>query len=119
LQILSGDNIGEDLHGIARRRPLSNSALLPPRRTDGTKSTWIATAIKQINIAKENRPNVRSDQLGRLVGYPSNKRWSLEDTSWVIPKLPSGRNIFGLDVVPTTSMATGTFLVGKRSPGCG
>jgi hypothetical protein len=115
LQLLSGDNTGENLHGLIPQAAAFNSALLPSATKGWTKIDVIATAIRQINAAKEIDPTfvilntndwwdiaLTKDSLGRyLLGDPQ---------SLTTPR------IFGLDVVPTTSIVAGTFLVGSGNP---
>jgi HK97 family phage major capsid protein len=115
LQLLSGDNTGENLHGLLSQAASFNSALLPPAAAGWTRLDVIATAINQINAAKEIDPSfvilntsdwwkiaLTKDTLGRyILGDPA---------SLTTPR------IFGLDVVSTTSIEQGTFLVGSGSP---
>jgi HK97 family phage major capsid protein len=111
IQLLAGDDTGENLHGLLPQAQAFNPALLA---TGATKLDVIATAIMQINAAKEIDPSfvvlntndwwaiaLTKDSLGRyILGSPQ---------SLTVPR------IFGLDVVPTTSIAQGTFLVGSGS----
>jgi HK97 family phage major capsid protein len=105
LQLLSGDNTGENLHGLLPQASAFNTGLLSA--THGwTKLDVIANAIRQINAAKEIDPTFvimnTNDTLGRyILGDPQ---------SLTTPR------IFGLDVVPTTSIASSSFLVGSGSP---
>ena len=115
LQLLAGDNTGENLHGLLSQAAAFQTGLLPAAAKGWNKIDVIATAIKQINAAKEIDPTfavmntndwwdiaLTKDNFGRyLLGEPS---------SLATPR------IFGLDVVPTTSIAQGTFLVGSGSP---
>jgi HK97 family phage major capsid protein len=114
LQLLAGDDTGENLHGLIPQAATFNSGLLSA--THGwTKLDIIANAIRQINSSKEIDPTfvimhtddwwsivLTKDSLGRyILGDPS---------SLTMPR------IFGLSVVPTTSIASGTFLVGSGNP---
>jgi HK97 family phage major capsid protein len=115
LQLLSGDNVNEDLHGVGTQATSFNTALLPSAAAGWNRIDIVGTAIEQINIAKEIDPTfvvmnptdwwkirLTKDGFGRyILGDPQ---------AYVRP------NIFGLDVVPTTSQAAGTFLVGSGSP---
>jgi HK97 family phage major capsid protein len=116
LQILAGDNSGEDLHGIIPQAAAFNPAYLPFSAAQGwTKMDIIATAIAQINAAKEIDPTfvvlhpldwwairLLKDSFGRyILGDPQSQ---------VTPSL------FGLDVVVTTSIPLGQFLVGSGNP---
>jgi HK97 family phage major capsid protein len=115
LQLLAGDNTGENLHGLIPQAQAFNAALLPPAAKGWTRLDVIGTAISQINASKEIDPTfvimhtndwwalaLTKDDFGRyILGNPA---------SLTVPR------IFGLDVVPTTSIAQGTFLVGSGSP---
>jgi HK97 family phage major capsid protein len=115
LQLLAGDNTGENLHGLIPQAAAFSAALLPSATKGYNKIDVIATAIRQINALKEIDPTfaimhtndwwdiaLTKDSFGRyILGEPS---------SLTVPR------IFGLDVVPTTSIAQGTFLVGSGSP---
>jgi HK97 family phage major capsid protein len=115
LQLLAGDNTGENLHGLVPQASSFNTSLLPSAAKGWNKIDVIGCAVKQINAAKEIDPSfvvmhtndwwditLTKDSLGRyLLGDPS---------SLTTPR------VFGLDVVPTTSIAQGTFLVGSGSP---
>jgi HK97 family phage major capsid protein len=115
LQLLSGDNSGEDLHGIIPQAAAFNSGLLPSAAKGWTKIDVIATAIRQIDAAKELSPT--------FVVVHTNDWWDIRLTKdgfgrYILgdPQSTVRPSIFGLDVVPTTSIAQGTFLVGSGSP---
>lgn len=115
LQILSGDNAGEDLHGVVPQAAAFQSSLLPSAAKGWNKIDVIATAIKQINAAKEIEPT--------FAVISTNDWWDIRLTKdgfgrYILgdPQISVRPNIFGLDVVPTTSMPVGTFLVGSGSP---
>jgi HK97 family phage major capsid protein len=116
LQLLSGDNTGENLHGIVPQAAAFQAGLLPSAAKGWNKIDVIATAIKQINAAKEIQPT--------FAVISTNDWWDIRLTKdgfgrYILgdPQLSSVRpSIFGLDVVPTTSIAQGTFLVGSGSP---
>ena len=110
---------GENLHGLIPQAAAFNSALLPSAARGWTKIDVLATAIRQINAAKEIDPTfailntndwwdiaLTKDSLGRyLLGDPQ---------SLTTPRM------FGLAVVPTTSIAAGYVLRRQRqSCGCG
>jgi HK97 family phage major capsid protein len=113
--LLAGDGVAEDLHGIIPQSSAFNTALLPPAASGYTRLDIIGEAISQINSAKEIDPTficmncadwwklaLLKDSLGRyILGSPSS--------------LTSPR-VFGLDVVPTTSIPVGQFLIGSGSP---
>lgn len=115
LQLLAGDNVGEDLHGVNTQAAAFNSTYLPSLAKGWNKIDVIAAAIEQIQIAKELDPTfavlsvkdwwdirLTKDGFGRyILGDPQSQ---------VRPSL------FGIDIVPTTSQPTGSFLVGSGSP---
>lgn len=115
LQLLSGDNTGENLHGLLSQAASFNSSLLPTAAKGWNKIDVIATAIKQINASKEIEPTFAvistNDWWDIRLTKDSFGRYILGD-----PQQSVRPNIFGLDVVPTTSIAQGTFLVGSGSP---
>ena len=57
LQLLAGDNTGENLHGLIPQAAAFNRRLLPSAAKGWTKIDVIATAIRQINAAKEIDPS--------------------------------------------------------------
>ena len=115
LQLLAGDNTGENLHGLLSQAQAFNPALLPPAAKGWTRLDVIATAIMQINAAKEIDPT--------FVILNTNDWWAIALTKdnygrYILgdPQSLTTPRIFGLDVVPTTSIAQGSFLVGSGSP---
>jgi HK97 family phage major capsid protein len=75
----------------------------------------VGTAIQQINAAKEIDPT--------FIVLHVNDWWNIRLTKdgfgrYILgdPQAQVRPNIFGLDVVSTTSIAPGTFLVGSGSP---
>jgi HK97 family phage major capsid protein len=115
LQILAGDNSGEDLHGIIPQAASFNTGLLPAASKGWNKIDVIAAAIEQIAITKELPPSF-------IVINPTDW-WSIRLTKDTLgryllgdPQTVARPNLFGLDVVDTTSIASGTFLVGSGSP---
>jgi HK97 family phage major capsid protein len=125
LQILSGDNVGEDLHGIIPQASAFNTSELDPVK-GWNNIDIVGRAIQQITAAKELPPtfivlhptdwwNIRltKDGFGRyILGDP--QQGSLAGVGFGIQN-PT-QNIFGLAAVPTTSITQGTFLVGTGSP---
>jgi HK97 family phage major capsid protein len=115
LQLLSGDNVNEDLHGVIPQATAFNTALLPKPALGWTKLDIIATAIEQIDIAKEIGATFvilhPQDWWGIRLTKDGFGRYILGD-----PQAQVRPSIFGLDVVVTTSVAAGTFLVGSGSP---
>ena len=115
VQLLSGDGTGENLHGLIVQAQAFNTALLSP--TAGwTRIDQIGRAIQQINAARELDPTF-------VVLHP-NDWWSIRLTKdgfgrYILgdPQMGAMRpQIFGLDLVYTTSISAGTFLVGSGSP---
>jgi HK97 family phage major capsid protein len=115
LQFLSGDGTGQNIHGLIPQAAAFNAALLPSAAKGWNKIDVIATAIKQINAAKEIDPTFAvlstNDWWDMRLQKDGFGRYILGD-----PQTAVRPSIFGLDVVPTTSMAAGTFLVGSGSP---
>ncbi len=113
-ELLSGDASGEHLHGLITQAASFTTGLLP--NSGWNRIDVIGRAVQQIAASNEIPPtffllntndwwNVRltKDQFGRyILGDPQT----------------TGNNIkvFGLDMVPTTSIAQGTFLVGSGNP---
>lgn len=114
-QFLSGDNSGEDLHGIIPQATSLNSGLLPSAAKGWTKIDVIGAAVEQIGIAKEVDPTFvivnTKDWWDIRLTKDLYGRYILGDPQTVVRP-----NIFGLDVVYTTSIAPGTFLVGSGNP---
>jgi HK97 family phage major capsid protein len=124
-QLLSGDGTGENLHGLIPQATAFNVGLLIPSH-GWNKIDIIGTAIKQVTAAKELQPTfivlhpndwwdvrLTKDGFGRyILGDPQSG--AMTDTGFGVttPTL----TIFGLRVIPTTSIAAGTFLVGSGSP---
>jgi HK97 family phage major capsid protein len=114
LQLLSGDNIGEDLHGLIPQAQPFNTGLLSASH-GWNRIDIIGSAISQLTTAKEITPTfcvlhptdwwgirLLKDTLGRyLIGDPQSTAAAL---------------LFDLVVIPTTSIAAGTFLVGSGNP---
>ncbi|WP_183981642.1 phage major capsid protein, partial [Tunturiibacter gelidoferens] len=111
LQLLAGDDTGENLHGLLPQAQAFNPSLL--HAVSGwTMIDVIGTAIQQINTAKEIDPT--------FVVINTNDYWKLRLTKdslgrYILgdPQNTSRPNIFGLDLVYTTSIPQGIFLVGS------
>lgn len=114
-QLLSGDGTGENLHGLIPQASSFSTGLLPSAAKGWTKIDVIGVAIEQVTIALELDPTfvvlnprdwwdirLQKDGFGRYI---------LGDPQTIVR--PS---LFGLDVVPTVSIAAGTFLLGSGSP---
>jgi HK97 family phage major capsid protein len=115
LQLLAGDGTGENLHGILTQAASFNSSLLPKAAAGWTKLDVVAAAYEQIDIAKEISPSF-------VVLHPADA-WAIRLTKdgfgrYILgdPQAQVRPSIFGLDMVVTTSIAQGTFLVGSGSP---
>jgi HK97 family phage major capsid protein len=116
LQLLAGDNVGDDLHGIIPQAAAYNAGLLPFSAAQGwTKIDIIATAIAQINAAKEIDPTF-------VILNPIDW-WGIRLTkstfgTYIIgdPQSQVAPSLFGLTVVVTTTMPVGQFLVGSGNP---
>lgn len=122
-QLLSGDNTGENLHGLIPQATAFNTGLLVAA-AGWNKIDIIGRAIQQITAAKELDPTFivlhPNDWWGIRLTKDGFGRYILGD-----PQQPSSGgttgtdvrpNIFGLTVVHTTSITTGTFLIGSGSP---
>lgn len=114
LQLLAGDNTGENLHGIIPQASAFNTALLVPSQ-GWNKIDIIGRAIEQLTTAKEIPPTF-------VVMHPSDW-WSirlLKDSlgRFLIgdPQTSANARLFDLLVIPTTSITAGTFLVGSGNP---
>jgi HK97 family phage major capsid protein len=114
-QLLAGDGTNENLHGILSQAASFNSALLPKPALGWTKLDVIAAAHEQIDVALEIAPTF-------VVLHPSDW-WSIRLTKdgfgrYILgdPQSQIRPSIFGLDVVVTTSISAGTFLLGSGSP---
>ena len=123
VQLLSGDATGENLHGLIPQATAFNTGLLVAA-AGWNKIDIIGRAIQQITAAKELDPTfvvlhpndwwsirLTKDGFGRyILGDPQEPSSGGTQNTVVRP------NIFGLDVVHTTSITNGTFLVGSGSP---
>jgi HK97 family phage major capsid protein len=114
LQLLSGDNTGENLHGLIPQASAFNTALL------SASSGWnridqVGLSISQLTTAKEIAPTFiilhPTDWWKMRLQKDSFGRYILGDPQSMIQP-----NIFGLSAVATTSIAAGTFLVGSGDP---
>lgn len=114
IQLLSGDNTGENLHGLIPQASAFATSLLSPSK-GWNKIDIVGLAISQLTTAKEIAPTfiilhptdwwsirLLKDSLGRyLIGDPQSTAQAL---------------LFDLQVIPTVSIAAGTFLVGSGNP---
>jgi HK97 family phage major capsid protein len=114
IQLLSGDGTGENLHGLIVQAAAFNTSLLAT--AEWTRLDIIGRAIEQIMAAKELDPTF-------VVLHP-NDYWAIRLTKdgfgrYILgdPQNQSDQpRIFGLDLVYTTSIAAGTFLIGSGNP---
>jgi HK97 family phage major capsid protein len=111
IQLLSGDNTGENLHGLITQASAFSTALLSPA-AGWNRLDIVGRAIEQLTTAKEIPPTF-------IVMHPSDW-WSIRLTKdsfgrYLIgdPQTTAAANLFDLTVIPTTSIAAGTFLVGS------
>ncbi len=116
MQLLSGTGSGTDLHGLIPQATSFNTGLLS--NTAGWNTIDIVgRAIEQITAAKEVQPTF-------VVLHP-NDWWNMRLTKdgfgrYILgdPQQMVRQTVFGLDVVPTTTIASGTFLVGSGQSQC-
>jgi HK97 family phage major capsid protein len=114
IQLLAGDDTGENLHGLIPQASVFNAALLSA--TQGwTRIDIVGRAIEQLTTAKEIAPTF-------VVMNPSDW-WSIRLTKdsfgrYLIgdPQATANAKLFDLLVIPTTSIPSGTFLVGSGNP---
>jgi HK97 family phage major capsid protein len=114
LQLLSGDNTGENLHGLITQAAAFNTGLLSSTK-GWNKIDIIGRAVQQITGAKELDPTF-------VVLHP-NDWWEMRLTKdgfgrYILgdPQTNARPSLFGLDVIYTTSIANSTFLVGSGNP---
>ena len=114
LQLLSGDNTGENLHGLITQAAAFSTGLLSSSK-GWNKIDIVGRAVQQITAAKELDPTF-------VILHP-NDWWEMRLTKdgfgrYILgdPQTNVRPSLFGLDVVYTTSIANGTFLVGSGNP---
>jgi HK97 family phage major capsid protein len=114
IQLLSGDNTGENLHGLITQAAAFNTGLLSASK-GWNKIDIVGRAVQQITGAKELDPTF-------MVLHP-NDWWEMRLTKdgfgrYILgdPQTNARPSLFGLDVVYTTSIANGTFLIGSGNP---
>jgi HK97 family phage major capsid protein len=111
-QLLTGSGSGEDLNGLITQGTNFNTALLPAG-PGWNRIDIIGRAIQQIGIAKEISPTFivlhPTDWWNIRLTKDTQGRYILGD-----PMGPVGRDqLFGLTPVITTTITSGTFLVGS------
>ena len=108
LQLLSGDATGENLHGLITQAQAYDTTLTG---TGDNKIDQLGHAISQIARSKELDPTFivlnTMDWWKIRLTKDAYGRYLLGDPQTVVR--PS---LFGIDVVPTTSMTAGSYLVG-------
>lgn len=111
LQLLSGDNTGENLNGLVTQATGFNTALLSAS-AGYTRIDQIGAAIEQIGIANEVAPS--------FLILNTQDFWALRRTKdsfgrYILgdPNSVGMPRVWDLDTVVSNSMATGTFLVGS------
>lgn len=114
LQLLSGVGAGEDLDGLITQATAFSTGLLSA--TAGwNKIDIVGRAIQQVTAAKELEPTFvvlhPTDWWGMRLQKDSYGRYILGD-----PQIVARPLLFGLEVVVTTSIASGSFLVGSGTP---
>jgi HK97 family phage major capsid protein len=115
IELLSGDGTGEHLHGLIPQATAFSTSLLTAS-AGYQRLDLIATAIGQIASAAETDPTFvvlnTTDWWKLRLTKDSQGRYILGD--------PQGGatnpQIWGLNLVPSNSIAAGTFLVGSGSP---
>jgi HK97 family phage major capsid protein len=114
IQLLSGDGTGENLHGLITQAAVFNPALLSPSK-GWNKIDIVLRTKQQIAIAKELQPTF-------IVMHPTDW-YDIQATKdgfgrYLIgdPQSSATPRMWDLDVVPTTSIPAGTFLMGSGLP---
>ncbi len=115
VQLLTGSGALEDLNGLVTQATSFNTGLLSAS-AGWNKIDIVGRVIQQITAAKELAPTFivlhPTDYWGIRLTKDSYGRYILGD-----PQQPVGNfTIFGLTPMVTTSIASGTFLVGSGSP---
>lgn len=114
LQLLSGDSTGENLHGLVTQAQSFNTGYLSASK-GWNKLDIVGRSIQQITSAKEIDPSFvimhPNDWFDIRLTKDNYGRYILGD-----PQANVRPMLFGLDVVYTTSIASGSFLVGSGNP---
>jgi HK97 family phage major capsid protein len=114
-QLLSGDGTGENLNGLITQATAFNTALLSNSQ-GWNKIDQIGRAIQQVTVADEIEPTFvtlnPTDWWDMRLTKDSYGRYILGD-----PQTDVRPRLFGMvDLVPTTAVTAGTFLVGTGLP---
>jgi len=114
LQLLSGDNTGNNLNGLITQGQAFDTSLLVAV-AGYNRIDCIGRAVQQILADKETPPTF-------FVVHP-NDWWSIRLTKdsygrYIMgdPQEAPGQNLFGLTPVVTSNITSGTFLVGSGNP---
>ncbi len=114
LELLSGDNTGVHLNGLITQATAFSTGLLSAP-LGWNKIDIVGRVIQQITAAKELQPTFivchPTDWWGIRLTKDSYGRYILGD-----PQTNVAPSLFGLSVVPTVNITSGTFLVGSGSP---
>ena len=115
VELLSGSNAGEHLNGMITQATAFSTGLLSSSRGWNTMDI-VGRATQQVAVAKEIPPTFLvlhpTDWWNMRLTKDSYGRYILGD-----PQADIGHpTLFGLDVVPTTNIASGTFLLGSGNP---
>lgn len=125
IQLLSGDNTGENLHGLITQATAFDTSLLSAP-AGWNRIDILGRVIQQITTAKELQPTffvvnpvdwwsirLTKDAFGRYILGDPQEPAGLPLGGGLVQAPPK---IFGLVPVVTTSIASGTFLIGSGSP---
>ena len=114
VQLLSGDATGENLNGMTTQATAFSTSLLSATK-GWNKIDVIARTIQQVQAAKEVDPTF-------VILHP-NDWWDIRLTKDAYgryllgdPQIATPPMLWNKTVVPTTTMAAGTFLVGNGNP---
>ena len=114
VQLLSGDGTGENLHGLITQADAFLTSLLVGA-AGWNRIDIIGHVIEQITANKELEPTFvvvhPTDWWSMRLQKDGFGRYILGD-----PQAMVRPTLFGLDVVVTTSISSGTFLVGSGNP---
>lgn len=115
-QLLSGDNLGDNLNGLITQASAFDTALLSAS-AGWTRIDMVGAAVQQIAIADEIPPTFiilnTSDWWAIRRTKDSFGRYILGD-----PQSIGSPTLWGLTPVATNSIASGTWLVGSGDPAC-
>jgi HK97 family phage major capsid protein len=115
-ELLSGSAAGEHLNGLITQAASFTTGLLSATKGWNTIDI-VGRAVQQITAAKEVQPSFvvlhPNDWWGMRLTKDGFGRYILGDPQAQIKPM-----LFGLDVVVTTNIAAGTFLLGSGNPEC-